>query len=100
MPSTPNENSLFDTCEYTSLSALEEAHVMNHILFQMHGFFGHQSQQLDPDLGYISNLLDSKKGNSLSLGILYLILAQKNELPISPHSHEYYNLAFDFYVKW
>jgi regulator of sirC expression with transglutaminase-like and TPR domain len=65
-----------------ALSALEEAHVMNHILFQLHGFFGHQSQQLDPDLGYLSNLLDSKKGNSLSLGILYLILAQKNELPI------------------
>ena len=65
-----------------ALSPLEEAHVVNHVFFQLHGFFGHQTQQLDADLGYLNNLLDSKKGNSLSLSILYLILAQKNELPI------------------
>ena len=65
-----------------ALSPLEEAHVVNHVFFQLHGFFGHQTQQLDPDLGYLNNLLDSKKGTSLSLSILYLILAQKNELPI------------------
>jgi regulator of sirC expression with transglutaminase-like and TPR domain len=65
-----------------ALSPLEEAHVINHVFFQLQGFFGHQTQQLDPDLGYINNLLESKKGNSLSLSILYLILAQKNELPV------------------
>ncbi|MDB5228884.1 MAG: hypothetical protein JWN78_3077 [Bacteroidota bacterium] len=65
-----------------ALSPLEEAHVVNHVFFQLHGFFGHQTQQLDPDLGYLNNLLDTKKGNSLSLSILYLILAQKNELPV------------------
>ena len=65
-----------------ALSPLEEAHVINHVFFQLHGFFGHQTAQLDADLGYLNNLLDSKKGNSLSLSILYLILAQKNDLPI------------------
>lgn len=65
-----------------ALSPLEEAHVVNHVFFQLHGFFGHQTAQLDADLGYLNNLLDSKKGNSLSLSILYLILAQKNDLPI------------------
>jgi regulator of sirC expression with transglutaminase-like and TPR domain len=65
-----------------ALSPLEEAHVINHVFFQLHGFFGHQRAQLDADLGYLNNLLDSKKGNSLSLSILYLILAQKNDLPI------------------
>jgi regulator of sirC expression with transglutaminase-like and TPR domain len=65
-----------------ALSPLEEAHVINHVFFQLHGFFGLQTQQLDADLGYINNVLDSKKGNSLSLGILYLILAQRNDLPV------------------
>ena len=65
-----------------ALSPLEEAHVINHVFFQLHGFFGHQTAQLDADLGYLNNLLDSKKGNSLSLSILHLILAQKNDLPI------------------
>ncbi len=65
-----------------ALSPLEEAHVMNHVFFQLHGFFGNQSQQLEPELGYINNVLDSKKGNSLTLSIIYLILAQKNDLPI------------------
>ena len=65
-----------------ALSPMEEAHVINHVFFQLHGFFGHQTQQLDPDLGYLNNLVESKKGNSLSLSILYLILAQKNELPV------------------
>jgi regulator of sirC expression with transglutaminase-like and TPR domain len=65
-----------------ALSPLEEAHVVNHVFFQLHGFYGQQTQQLDIDLGYINNLIDSKKGNSLSLSILYLILTQKNELPI------------------
>lgn len=65
-----------------ALSPLEEAHVVNHVFFQLHGFFGQQTQQLDPELGYINNLIETKKGNSLSLSILYLILAQKNDLPI------------------
>lgn len=65
-----------------ALSPLEEAHVVNHVFFQLHGFFGQHTQQLDADLGYLNNVLDSKKGNSLSLSILYLILAQKNDLPI------------------
>ncbi len=65
-----------------ALSPLEEAHVVNHVFFRLHNFFGLQTQQLDPDLGYINNLIESKKGNSLSLGILYIILAQKNDLPI------------------
>lgn len=65
-----------------ALSPLEEAHVINHVFFQLHGFIGQQTQTLDADLGYITNLLDNKKGNSLSLSILYLVLAQKNDLPI------------------
>ncbi len=78
-----------------ALSPLEEAHVINHVFFQLHGFFGHQRAQLDADLGYLNNLLDSKKGNSLSLSILYLILAQKNDLPIyGVNLHYHFIMAY------
>ncbi len=65
-----------------ALTQSEEVHVLNHVFYQLHGFFGQQTPTLDADLGYINNLLDTKKGNSISLSILYLILAQKNDLPI------------------
>ena len=78
-----------------ALSALEEAHVVNHVFYQLYGFFGQATQQLDVDLGYINNLLDTKKGNSLSLSILYLILVQKNDLPIYG-----VNLPFHFIMAY
>lgn len=78
-----------------ALSALEEVHVINHVFYQLYGFFGQATQQLDVDLGYINNLLDTKKGNSLSLSILYLILAQKNDLPIYG-----INLPFHFIMAY
>ncbi|MCB0507292.1 MAG: transglutaminase-like domain-containing protein [Chitinophagales bacterium] len=65
-----------------ALSPLEEAHVINHVFFQLHGFFGKQSQQIETEISYINKLLETKRGNSISLSILYLILAQKNDLPI------------------
>lgn len=65
-----------------SLSALEEVHVINHVFFQLHGYFGQQVQQNDAELNFISQVLETKKGNSISLSILYLILAQKNDLPV------------------
>jgi hypothetical protein len=65
-----------------ALTQSEEVHVLNHIFYQLHGFFGQQTPTLDAELGYINNVLETKKGNSISLSILYLILAQKNDLPI------------------
>lgn len=65
-----------------ALSPLEELQVINQVFFQLHGYLGVQTPTPDADLGYINKVLDTKKGNSLSLGILFLIVAQKNDLPI------------------
>lgn len=66
----------------STLSPLEELQVINQVLFQLHGYIGVQTPTPDPDLGYINKVLETKKGNSLSLGIISLIVAQKNDLPI------------------
>jgi regulator of sirC expression with transglutaminase-like and TPR domain len=67
----------------SALSPLEELQVLNQIFFQLHGFFGNPNNVApNADLGCLSKVLETKKGNSLSLGILFLMIAQKNDLPI------------------
>jgi len=80
-----------------ALSPLEELQVINQVFYQLHGFFSNADISSDKvaDLGYINKVLETKKGNSLSLGILFLIIAQKNDLPIYG-----VNLPFHFILAY
>lgn len=66
-----------------NLTALEKIRVLNHIIYDYYMFSGQTSPNgnklklYSPD-----HLFDNKKGNSLSLGILYLAIAQNLKLPI------------------
>jgi regulator of sirC expression with transglutaminase-like and TPR domain len=64
------------------LTALEQVKVINHILFDIHGFKGNKTNIQSPDNYYLKNLLESKKGTPLSLGLLYVIIAQSLKLPV------------------
>jgi regulator of sirC expression with transglutaminase-like and TPR domain len=66
----------------TELTALEKVRVINHILFDVHGFKGNKDDFHDPHNSYINDVLDSKKGNPISLALLYSILAQKHQIPL------------------
>ncbi len=65
-----------------NLTALEKVRVINHILFEVHGFGGNTTNYHAPQNSYINNVLESKKGNPLSLSILYLIISQDLSIPI------------------
>jgi regulator of sirC expression with transglutaminase-like and TPR domain len=65
-----------------NLTALEKVRVINHILFDVHGFGGNTTNYHAPQNSYINNVLESKKGNPLSLSIIYLIIAQDLSIPI------------------
>jgi regulator of sirC expression with transglutaminase-like and TPR domain len=65
-----------------NLTALEKVRVINHILFEVHGFGGNTTNFHAPQNSYINNVLESKKGNPLSLAILYTIIAQSLNIPI------------------
>ncbi len=65
-----------------NLTALEKVRVLNHIIFEVHGFSGNTTNFHAPQNSYINNVLDSKRGNPLSLSILYTIIAQSLEIPI------------------
>jgi len=66
-----------------NLTALEKVKVLNHIIYDYHMFSGQRSPNgsklklYSPD-----HLFENRKGNSLSLGILYLAISQNLEIPI------------------
>lgn len=64
------------------LTALEKVRVINHIIFEVHGFSGNTVNFHAPQNSYINIVLESKRGNPLSLSILYTIVAQANGIPI------------------
>jgi regulator of sirC expression with transglutaminase-like and TPR domain len=66
----------------SNLTALEKVKVLNHIIFEIHGFTGNKSNIDAPRNLFLNNLLETKKGNHLSMGIFYTILAQKLGIPI------------------
>ena len=65
-----------------NLTALEKVRIINHIIFDVHNFSGNTTNYHAPQNSYINNMLESKKGNPLSLSILYTIIAQDLGIPI------------------
>jgi len=65
-----------------SLTPLEQVNVFNHVLFTLNGFSGNTQNIHDPQNHYLKYVLESKKGNPVSLSILYLILAEKIRMPV------------------
>ncbi len=64
------------------LTAIEKIRIINHILFDVHKFKITSLNYNSPQNSYINHVLETKKGNPLSLGIIYLIIAQNLELPV------------------
>lgn len=65
-----------------NLTALEQVRVINHILFEIHQFVGNTNDFHHPNNSFINMVLESKRGNPLSLSIIYAILSQKLGMPI------------------
>jgi regulator of sirC expression with transglutaminase-like and TPR domain len=67
---------------HENLTAFENVRVMNHMIFDIHHFDGNKSDLSAVQNNLIHSLLDTKKGSPLSLGLLFIILAQKLGLPV------------------
>lgn len=65
-----------------NLTPLEKVRVINHILFSRYGYKGNVRHFHAPQNSFICDVINNRKGNPLSLSILYLIIAQKCNLPI------------------
>ena len=64
------------------LSPIEQVNIFNQVLYKLQGFNGGSAEITEPESYYLNLVLDSKKGNPLSLGILYLIIARQLDLPV------------------
>jgi regulator of sirC expression with transglutaminase-like and TPR domain len=65
-----------------NLTALENIKVLNHIIFDLHNFDGNKINIHAIQNSYINTLLETRKGSPLTLGMLYLIIAQKLNVPV------------------
>lgn len=64
------------------LTALEKVKVFNHVLFDIYGFRGNRKNYHAAQNSYINTVLESKKGNPLSLSLLYIVIAESLGVPI------------------
>ena len=64
------------------LTALEKVKVFNHILFDVHGFRGNKKNYHAAQNSYINTVLETRKGNPLSLSIIYIALAESLGVPV------------------
>ena len=63
-------------------SPVEKVKLINHIFYNVYGFSGNTINHQDPKNSFLSEVLESKKGNQISLAIVYSIIAQKLDIPI------------------
>ncbi|MBD1392824.1 transglutaminase-like domain-containing protein [Mucilaginibacter glaciei] len=63
-------------------SPVEQIKLMNHVFYAIHGFTGNTTNHRDPQNSYLSQVLDTKRGNQISLAIIYSIICQKLDIPV------------------
>lgn len=61
----------------------ENLSVINRALYEVYGFnISKENSSLNPNLCYVNYLIDNKRGNAVSMGVLYLAVAQRLHLPV------------------
>jgi regulator of sirC expression with transglutaminase-like and TPR domain len=66
----------------SNLTALEKVKILNYIIFDLHKFNRNNDDFYAPQNSFINQVFESKKGNPISLAIVYLAVSSKLELPI------------------
>ena len=64
------------------LTAVEKVSIVNHVLFDIHKFSRNVNRFLAPENNYISEVLNTRKGNPLSISIIYSILCRELGIPV------------------
>jgi len=63
-------------------TALEKARIISRVLFEIYGFSGNKKNFHSPQNSFINHVIESKKGNPITLSLIYLIIAKELKLPI------------------
>lgn len=65
-----------------SLTSLEKITILNHIFFDHYKFKINHENTESPQNCYINRVLDTRKGNTISIAILYTLVARSLNLPV------------------
>lgn len=65
-----------------SLTSLEKITILNHIFFGQYKFKVDNEKSNSPQNYYINRVLETRKGNPISITILYILIARSLELPV------------------
>lgn len=64
------------------ISPIEQMNIFNHVFYRHYQFNGNNAEREDPQSYFLNHVIESKKGNSLSLGLLYLAIARQLGIPV------------------
>lgn len=64
------------------LTALEKVKILNYVIFDLHKFKRNSNNFYSPQNSFINQVLDTRKGNPISLAIIYMAVAYKLKLPV------------------
>jgi regulator of sirC expression with transglutaminase-like and TPR domain len=67
---------------HNNLTAIERVKILNYVIFELHKFTRNTSNFYSPQNSYINQVIESKKGNPISIAIIYMSVAYKLGLPI------------------
>jgi len=65
-----------------SMTSLEKITILNHVFYDQYKFKIDKKDEDSPQLCYINQILDRKRGNPVTLAILYLLVARSLNLPV------------------
>lgn len=65
-----------------NLTALEKVKVINYVLYEIYRFSRNQSDFYSPRNSLINQVVETRKGNPISIAIIYLAVARKLGLPV------------------
>lgn len=63
-------------------TSYEKVNILNRVLYDEFGFRGNKKNFHSPQNSFINDVLESKKGNPLSLSLIYSYIAQSLDVPI------------------
>ncbi len=67
---------------HDNLTALEKVRIINHILFAVNKFRGNTTNFYSPGNSFINQVLETKKGNPITLSVIYEYISQRLDLPV------------------
>ncbi len=65
-----------------NLTSLENIRIVNYVLFDKYGFSRNSKEPLSPKNNFINDVLSTRKGNPVSLSVVYSIVCQSLSMPV------------------